>query len=113
MAGIGATVVTAEKVETMMNELVSKGKLSTEEATKAMDQMFADSKVEYEHSRAQAESFFQEMIKRCSLATQHDLAALEKRIAALEGQAVQAAHATPEPVVPPAEPTPAATDPAI
>ncbi|MDP0498928.1 MAG: hypothetical protein Q7P63_02405 [Verrucomicrobiota bacterium JB022] len=92
MAGIGATVVTAEKVEDMMNELVKRGKLSSEEAQRAMDDMFTESKGEYEQSRAQADVFFRDMVKRLKLVSQYDLDKLEARIAALEGQAVHAAH---------------------
>ncbi|KAF0093667.1 MAG: hypothetical protein E1N59_2655 [Puniceicoccaceae bacterium 5H] len=92
MAGIGATVVTAEKVEEMMNELVARGKLSSEEAQRAMNDMFSESKTEYEHSRAQTEALFGEMIKRMKLVTQYDLDKIERRLAALEGQAVHSAH---------------------
>jgi polyhydroxyalkanoate synthesis regulator phasin len=84
LAGIGATVTTKEKIEGALHEYVEKGKLSAHDAKNLADRIVADGKQEYEQARHDLSQRFEELLKKSKLATREELAALEKRIAALE-----------------------------
>jgi len=84
LAGVGATIVTKEKVETLLHDYVEKGKLSTADAKNLADRIVADGRQEYEQAKRDLGQRFQEMLKKSNLATREELAALEKRLAALE-----------------------------
>lgn len=84
MAGLGATVITAEKVEAALEELVRKGRLSAEEAKAAAAKIADESKAEYSEARSRLGELFDEMLGRANVATKADLKAIEKRLAAIE-----------------------------
>ncbi len=86
LAGVGATVVTKEKVEAVLHEYVEKGKISTTEAKNLTERIVADGKHEYEQARRDLAQRFQELLKKSNFATREELNALEKRLAALEGK---------------------------
>ena len=83
-AGIGATITTKEAVERSLQDLVDKGKLSAEEARSAADKVVEESKKEYETSRKELMTYFNDMLGRANVATKPELEALEKRVAELE-----------------------------
>ncbi len=86
LAGVGATVVTKEKVECLLHDYVEKGKLSTADAKNLADRIIADGRQEYEQARQDLGQRFQELLKKANLATREEVDALEKRVAALESK---------------------------
>lgn len=84
LAGVGATVVTKEKVESLLHDYVEKGKLSTHDAKNLAERIVADGRQEYETAKRDLTQRMQEMLKKANLATREDLAAFEKRLSALE-----------------------------
>lgn len=85
-AGIGATAVTYEKVESVMEDLVAKGKLSADDARQATDRVIKESKAEFEKSQSAIKDMFESLLNKADVATKKDIQALESRIAALEKQ---------------------------
>lgn len=84
MAGIGATVVTKEAIESALNDLVEKGKISAADAKETADKIAEEGKKEFENTREDLNSMFNELLKRANLVTQEQFLELETRIAALE-----------------------------
>ncbi len=84
LAGIGASVVTKEALEKQLNELVERGKLSTEDACKARDEILKEGKKEFEDSRERLAKEVDDLLAKAHFATQKDLKALETRLAAVE-----------------------------
>jgi polyhydroxyalkanoate synthesis regulator phasin len=83
-AGLGATVLTAEKIEEGLQDLVKKGRLSAEEAREAADKISDESKKEFKEARKSAESMFEELLEKAGVARQKDVEKLRKRILSLE-----------------------------
>ena len=86
LAGIGAGVVTAEKVEDILQDLDKKGKLSAEDAQATAAKIAEDGKEEFNKSKNTLTNLFEEMLTKANLAKNSDLQKLEARIAALEAQ---------------------------
>jgi len=86
LAGIGATVITKEKVEVLLNEYVEKGKLSAQDAKNLSERIVADGKHEFEQVKHDLSGRFQELLEKSKLATRDELTALEKRLATLEAK---------------------------
>ena len=86
LAGIGATVTTKERVESVLEDLVEKGKISTQEARDMAEKIAAEGKSEFEQARREASDAFSDMIRKANFATQNDLKALEARIEKLEAE---------------------------
>lgn len=84
LAGIGATAATKEKVEEALNQLVEKGKLTSEEAREVSDRILGDGKKEYESMRKDMEKFFSELAHKGNLVTQEQLESVKRRLTALE-----------------------------
>jgi len=84
LAGLGATVITAERVEKRLSELVEKGKLNAEEAKQTADKIVEDGKQEWEKSRSKLADEFETLLKKAKVATEDDVKALEERVAQLE-----------------------------
>lgn len=84
LAGVGATVVTAEKVESILNDLVERGQLSAEEARKATEEITSQSKREFEEAEKRLGSMFEDLLHKAHVASQEDVAKLTKRVNALE-----------------------------
>jgi polyhydroxyalkanoate synthesis regulator phasin len=84
LAGIGATVTTKEKIESVLDDYVEKGKLSAQEAKSLADRIVADGKQEFEQARNDLGSRLDDLLKKSNLATRAELHALEKRVAKLE-----------------------------
>lgn len=84
LAGLGATVVTAEKVESILDDLVARGKISADEARDVAAKIAAEGKQEYSEVRTSIGNLFDEMLGKANVATKTDLAAVEARLAAIE-----------------------------
>lgn len=86
LAGLGATVITAERVEQAMSDLIEKGKLNAEEAREVANKVVEQGKEEWEKSRLELGETFEKFLKEAKLATRTELHALSKRIDELEAQ---------------------------
>ena len=84
LAGVGATVTTKEKVECVLNDLVEKGKISSEEAKQMADKIVADGRREFEDAKESLGASFEEMLHKANLVTRSELDALEERVSKLE-----------------------------
>jgi len=85
-AGVGAAVVTKDKVEESVQELVQKGKISSEEAQKLSERIVEKGEKETEEARQEASKLFTEFLNRAQVATQDQIDALEQRVRDLEGR---------------------------
>jgi len=84
LAGIGATVTTKEKIESVLGDYVEKGRLSANEAKSLAERIAEDGKVEFEQAKNDLGDRINDLLKKSNLATRNELAALEKRVMALE-----------------------------
>jgi polyhydroxyalkanoate synthesis regulator phasin len=84
LAGVGATIVTAEKIEAVLQDLVGKGKISAEEARDTARRIAEEGRREFEESRDKLNAWFDEKIRHSPVVTKKDLAAIEERLAAIE-----------------------------
>ncbi|MGB0369810.1 MAG: phasin family protein [Opitutales bacterium] len=86
MAGVGLAVVTKEKVEESLEELVEKGKISQEEASNLSDKIVEDGKAQAEKAKGELEGIFTAMLQKANLVTKDQYEALEARVTDLEGR---------------------------
>lgn len=85
-AGLGATVITVEKIEAGLQELVEKGKISAEEARQAAHKISEDSKKEYKDAQKSLEKMFEDMLEKSPVARRSDIAKINRRLDSLEKQ---------------------------
>ncbi|MGC9450748.1 MAG: phasin family protein [Oceanipulchritudo sp.] len=83
-AGIGATVVTTEKIESALGELVKKGKLSAEEARETAERISKESRKEFEDAQSSLKSMFEELLEKASVPRRKEIDAVNKRLDNLE-----------------------------
>lgn len=84
LAGVGAAVITREKVESALDEFVRQGKVTSQEARAMADKIAADGRREFEELSKSVNDMIRDRFSREERQTQDRLAALEARIAALE-----------------------------
>jgi polyhydroxyalkanoate synthesis regulator phasin len=84
LAGVGAAVLTAEKIEEVLREWVDKGRLSAEEARALAKRLAEQGKVEFESSSREAQQMFKELLEKAGMGQRDRIDALEKRLLALE-----------------------------
>ncbi len=84
LAAVGATVVTKEKVEEVLDEYVQKGKLNAEEAEAMAERITASGKKEFEETSENLRKVFEDFMHRANFATQTEFEALSTRVALLE-----------------------------
>jgi polyhydroxyalkanoate synthesis regulator phasin len=101
LAGVGAAVVSKEKVEAVLGDLVRQGKVTTAEAQAVAEKLVAE-------GRREADSLSQELGEKLKGAfagidqrAQQRLDALEARVVALEQAATSASVAAADKVEPP------------
>ena len=83
-AGIGATVITAEKIEAALQELVERGRLSAEDARATARKISEESKKEFEEAQSSLKSLFEELLEKSPVVRKKDLEPLCARLDALE-----------------------------
>lgn len=84
LAGVGAAVITAEKVEDVLSEWVKKGKVSADDA-KAMASRIADQgRTEFESTSKDVQKAIKELLEKAGVGQKDRVDALEKRLLALE-----------------------------
>jgi polyhydroxyalkanoate synthesis regulator phasin len=84
LAGLGATVVTKDKIEGVLHEYVEKGRLSTTDAQNLAERIVADGRQEFEQTKRDLSERFNELLKKSNFATREEHTAVERRVAALE-----------------------------
>ena len=90
LAGVGAAIVTKEKVEAALDEFVKQGKVSSAEARAMADKIAADGRREFETLSGELNDKLRDFLSRRDHTIQDRLAALETRVAALEHSAAAA-----------------------
>lgn len=97
LAGVGAAVITKEKVESTLGEFVQQGKLSAAEARQMAEKIADQGRREFESLRHELSEKLREKFSGDDQRVRERLAALEERVAALErGAPPPAAPAGPE-----------------
>lgn len=84
LAGIGAAVVTKEKIETTLEDFVRQGKVNAADARIMADKIAEQGRREFDELTAQLNAKFKDTFARHDEATQKRLAALEERVRGLE-----------------------------
>ena len=84
LAGVGAAVVTKDKVEAALEDFVKQGKVSSGEARAMAEKIAADGKREFEALSGQLNDKLKDVVSGLSRSTQERLDALESRVKALE-----------------------------
>jgi polyhydroxyalkanoate synthesis regulator phasin len=90
LAGVGAAVVTKEKVQDALEDYVRQGKIKADDAKIIAEKIAERGKREFEELSAQASAKASELFNRHDSAVTARLAALEARVAALEAAAAPA-----------------------
>lgn len=84
LAGVGAAVITAEKVEETLSDWVERGKVSADDA-KAMASKIADQgRTEFESASKDVQKGVRELLEKAGVGQKDRVDALEKRLLALE-----------------------------
>lgn len=84
LAGVGAAVITAEKVEEALSDWVAKGKVSAEEAKEMAGRVTNQGKAEFESASRDVRKAVQELLEKAGVGQKDRIDALEKRLLALE-----------------------------
>jgi polyhydroxyalkanoate synthesis regulator phasin len=84
LAGVGAAVVTKDKVEAALAEYVKQGKVTSAEARAMAEKIAADGKKEFETLSGELNDKFKDVVAGFNRNTQERLEALEARVNALE-----------------------------
>jgi polyhydroxyalkanoate synthesis regulator phasin len=84
LAGVGAAVITAEKVEEALSDWVEKGKVSAEEAKEMADRVASRGKEEFESTSRDVKKAVQELLEKAGVGQKDRIDALERRLLALE-----------------------------
>lgn len=84
LAGIGAAVITKEKIENRLEGFVQQGKLTAHEASETADRIVAEGREEFERSRHDLAVRMNELVAKAGLVQQDQWQALEARVKALE-----------------------------
>jgi polyhydroxyalkanoate synthesis regulator phasin len=84
LAGIGAVVITNDKIESALNELVKQGKISTAEARQMAEKIADQGRREFETLSHEVNEKLRDKFSGEERRSQKRLDALEARVAALE-----------------------------
>ncbi len=87
LAGVGAAVITKDKVEAALGDLVKQGKVSAAEARTLAEKIAQEGRAEYEALSHQLGDKIRELLARDTARLESRLAAVEQRLAALEDKA--------------------------
>ena len=88
LAGVGAAVVTKEKVQDALDDYVRQGKLKADDARIIAEKIAERGRREFEELSQQASAKASELFTRHDSAVTARLAALEARVAALEAASI-------------------------
>lgn len=84
LAGVGAAVLTKEKVEESLNDLVEKGRISADEAKATAEKIAEKGKLEFDAVSKDLQKGVNDLLEQIGVGQKDRLASLEKRLLALE-----------------------------
>ena len=84
LAGIGATIVTKEKIEVVLQDLVKQGKVSTDEARVLAAKIADEGRKEWETTSKDLTERIRELLAKADFANKTEVAQLQRRIDLLE-----------------------------
>lgn len=105
LAGVGAAVLTKDKVLEVTRQLVEQGKLSSGEAEKMADDLLEESRQQARNLGDMLDQGLRKAVEALNLAGRQELKTLEDRVAALEAEVAQLRQRLAG-AEPPAPPTP-------
>ena len=84
LAGIGAAVLTREKIREATRKFVEEGKISSEEAEKLTEDLVKNGEKEWEELNAKVQSTFKKFSENVDFVRKKDFADLKARVELLE-----------------------------
>jgi polyhydroxyalkanoate synthesis regulator phasin len=87
LAGVGAAVITKEKVQSSLDEFVKQGKVTSDEARQMADKIADQGRREFETMSRELNDRLRDVFAGADKKTQARIDALEARVAALESAA--------------------------
>lgn len=84
LAGVGAAVLTKDRVEEALSEWVRKGKVSAEEAREMASRVADQGRQEFETASKDVKQAVRELLEKAGVGQKDRVEALEKRLLALE-----------------------------
>lgn len=82
--GVGAAVLTKEKVEELVDDLVKRGEASQADKPKLMEEFMAKAREQEKELTAKVKSIVQKSLSEMGLSTRNDIEDLKKRLDKLE-----------------------------
>ncbi|MGV8120896.1 MAG: phasin family protein [Candidatus Xenobiia bacterium LiM19] len=86
LAGFGAAVLTKEKAEDIMGELISKGEMSKDEAKAYVDSLVEKGKSEQNSIIGMVRDEVRKVIEDMGVPSKHEIDELKKKVAELEAK---------------------------
>jgi len=84
LAGVGAALITKDKVEDALSDWVKRGKVTAEEARAMAEKVASEGRTEFERGSRQVQEAVKELLERAGVGQKDRVEALEKRLLALE-----------------------------
>lgn len=84
LAGVGAAVITKDKVEEALSEWVEKGKVSADDAREMANRVANQGRQEFETASRDVKQAVKELLEKAGVGQKDRVEALEKRLLALE-----------------------------
>lgn len=94
LAGVGATVVTADRIEAILQDLVKQGKITADESKEAARRIVDEGRKEFENAEKELNQKFDDLLHKSPVVFRKDFDSLEKRIKALESRIAEASSET-------------------
>jgi polyhydroxyalkanoate synthesis regulator phasin len=96
LAGVGAAVLTKEKIEESLKDLVEKGRISADEAKATAEKIAEDGKREFEAVAKDMQKGVNDLLEQVGVGQRDRVASLEKRLLALEIEVQNLTNKNPE-----------------
>jgi len=96
LAGVGAAVLTKEKIEESLKDLVEKGRISADEAKATAEKIAEDGKREFESVAKDMQKGVNDLLEQVGVGQRDRVASLEKRLLALEIEVQNLTNKNPE-----------------
>lgn len=94
--GVGLTIVSKEKVEKVVDELVKRGELAPSESRALVDRLVERGEEERGVFKSAVHEQVQKVLKELKVPVQSDIAGLESRIAVLESRVAELEGQSPQ-----------------
>lgn len=91
-AGLGATMVTKDKVEQTLSDFVKKGKISADEASELAEKIVTESRKEFAETKDDLTKTIEDWFDESKWVTQKQLRSLEDRVSQLESVSKDGPH---------------------